>query len=744
MKTLLMTAPALLLAVSVSVAGAADAPSDSLRTRPTIGVAFGGGGARGAAHVGVIRVLEELQIPVDYVAGTSMGSIVGALYALGLDAAEIETELEAVDWGDLFVDRMPRRNRPMRRKEDDRASFFPLEWGWKRGGLQTPRGVIAGQKFPFAFGTPGLHSAGHAGFDDLPIPYRAVATDLETGERVVLDRGNLLRAVRASMSIPGIFPPVEHEGRLLVDGYLASNVPVDAVRAMGADIVIAIEVGRRQEDMTSEDLETMGGIREAAARIRSQLALEEELGRADVVIRPDLEAWTGQEYDRLPEIMVPGEEAARRSRGALAPLAVDEDAYRAWRARVRATPVPSEVVDLVVLDNRSRVDDRAITEWLDVATDEPLDRDLLRRDLEEVYELGIFETVDFDMHREDVYNVLTIRPHEKPYAPYLVHLGAAYVSSYHGASRFQLQARLNWREVNRLGAEWRTDLAVGRTLGVHTEFYQPLDWGRRWYLAPAAGWVSRTDGLFLTEPNTTVVMYEYKRLAGTLDLGRSVGRWLDLRVGAEVARLGYDFTVGLVGLPPDRGEIAGPRAVLTIDTLDSHVRPYHGLFVQADYERPSGWLGTDLEYERLWGHALWAVGGERNTILLDAQAGTDLGTTMPFTEDFYLGGLRTLSGYNTSYLRGDAFGLASVGWLHRLGGSDLPFASRVHLGLWAEAGNTWLQSQDFTMDDLLYCGAVTLLIDTVAGPLHLGYGRSDRGRDAFHLEYGIHLASPRN
>ena len=734
-----------ILAVAIPLATpAAEAPADSTATRPTIGLALGGGGARGAAHIGVLRVLEDLGIQVDYVAGTSMGSIVGALYALGLTADEIEAELVAVDWADLFVDRMPRRNRPMRRKEDDTEAFFPFEWGWKNRRLQTPRGVIAGQKFPFAFNTPGLLTAGHTGFDNLPIPYRAVATDLETGERVVLDHGNLITAVRASMSIPGVFPPMELDGRLLVDGYLASNVPVDAVRDMGADIIIAIEVGRRQEDMSSESLETLGGIREAASRIRSQLALVAELSHADIVIRPDLDQWSGQEYDQLAKIIPPGEVAAREAEDELAPLAVSAAEYEAWRQSVDSTPVPSPHVDLLVLDNRTRVADKAIYEWIDIQTDLDLDLDVLQEDLEEVYELGLFETVGFDLTREDTYNVLTIRPREKPYAPYLVNLGAGYISSYHGSARVQLQARVNWREVNRMGAEWRTDFGLGRVSGIRTEFHQPLDWKRRWYFSPTLQYFQRKDGFFEVDPNRTLAQYDYNRFGGVLGLGRSFGRWLDLRVGVEAARLTYNFTVGLVNIPRTAEEISGPRVRLVVDTLDDHARPRTGLYLRTDYQRPSGWFDTPLEYERLWGSALAAFGNETDIVLLDAQGGTDLGTEMPFHQQFYLGGLRTLSAFNTSYLRGDAFGLATAGLLHRLGGSNLPFSSRAYLGLWLEAGNTWYPSQETTLDDLRYCGAISLLLDTVAGPFHLGYGRSTMGHDAFHLEYGVHLASPRN
>ena len=733
--------------LSASLPPNEEAPADSsaaVPSRPRIGIAFGGGGARGAAHVGVIRVLEELRIPVDYVAGTSMGAIVGALYSLGMTADEIERELLAVDWADLFDDRMSRRARPMRRKEDDSIALLPFEWGLKNRRLQPPRGFISGQKFPFAFPNPDLFTAGHESFDQLPIPFRAVATDVETGEKVVLDRGNLLRAIRASMAVPGIFTPVEWDGRLLVDGFLASNVPVDVVREMGADIVIAIDVGRRPEDLTPEQLETLRGIAEAAARVATKLSNIDELSRADILIQPELNRWNGSEYDQLATIVPPGEEAARAAVDELAPLGVSTAEFERWRRQVDAVPVAPPMVDLIVLDNQSRVDDRVIRRLIDLPTDEVLDAKVLRRDLEEIFELGMFESVDFDLYREDVYNVLAIRPREKPYAPLIFQAGAAYISSYHGASRFQLHLRLNWREVNRRGGEWRTDLGLGRLNGLHTEFYQPLDWNRNWYVVPGLSFSRTKDGFFETHPNRTLAQYDYKRFEGALDFGRVFGHWLDLRVGVLATHADTEFTVGLVNVPRISDEFAGPRARLTMDTLNDHRLPRRGVYVLADYSRPSGWLGTTAEYERVWGYGLAAFGRERDVMILSAQGGSDLGTDMPFYEQFFLGGLRNLSAFNTSYLRGDAFGQASVGWLHHLAGGNLPVASRLWLGLWAEAGNTWRTSQDATLDDLEYCGAISLFIETAAGPIHIGYGRSSSGRDAFHVEYGVPLATARN
>jgi NTE family protein len=710
--------------------------------RPRIGLALGGGGARGAAHVGVLRVLEEQNIKVDYVAGTSMGAIVGALYALGLSADEIEQELLAVDWGELFEDRPVRRKRSMRRKDDDTESFFPVEFGLRGGWLSMPRGLIIGQKFAFAFPQTGFYTAGHGSFDNLPIPYRAVATDLESGEKVVLDHGNLIRAVRASMSIPGIFPPVEYDGRQLVDGYLTSNVPVDVVREMGADIVIAVEVGRRTEDVTPEELQTLGGIQEQAGRIQSQRALADELSRADIVIQPLLERWTGKEYDQLDFIIPPGEKAARDSIHTLADLGIDPVDFAAWRRLTSACVYTMPVVTSLELVNRTRIADSVILDRLDAPLGEPFDPDRLMLSFEEIHELGLVELSTFDLSLEGDETVLTVYVHEKPYAPYLAYIGGSYRMSYSGLTPLTLRLRINKLEVNAHGGEWRTDISVGSVFGIRSELYQPIDRWRRWFVAP---WVSaslKDDALFLE--NRFIGDYRYHRALAGFDVGRAVGRFMEIRAGVTGGHYGTDWSAGILPIPERNDRHVGLAASLRIDTLDDHRLPHSGMKLGLHMESFQEWLGADVEYDRAWGHLLVARPVGRGRVLMDVQGGSGFGTGMPFYQHFYLGGLRSVSGYHINRLRGDSFGAASIGYMQRLGGSDLPFASKTHVGVWLDAGNTWWEEEDVQMDDLLYSAAVSLMFETPLGPLHMGYGRSDDGQDAIHLDFGVHIGTPVN
>jgi len=732
----------LLVFLVVGTPVAAQEENASGKDRPTIGLALGGGAARGAAHVGVIRELERLGIPIDYIAGTSMGAIVGALYSLGLTADEIEVELTTVDWADIFSDRSQRQHRSMRRKEDDTATFFPIEFGFRGGRLVSPRGFIAGQKFAFAFKEPGLLISGHDSFDNLPIPFRAVATDLETGDKVVLDHGNLMRAVRASMSIPSVSPPVEYEGTLLVDGYLASNVAVDVVREMGADIVIAIDVGRRPEDMTREQLMTLGGISEQTSRIMSELSVRDEVSRADIVIKPQVNEWVGTEFDRMESIIPLGNIAAIEVENELARLAVDPDQFERWRNRIEDHPLPHPEVDLIVLDNLTRIDDQVIHRLIHVPTDAPLDLGLLKTNLGEIYELGLVESVDFDLQLVAGYNILTIIVREKPYAPYIIHFGGAYSLGYDGASNILLHARINKREINRLGGEWRTDLAMGQITGIETEFYQPLDYGRAWFVR--AGLLADFTIASYYDRKYTVGQYRYTRMGGGLGAGVNLWRTGQVNGGFEVTRAHTEAESGTVPQPNVSETRAGPLAVFKLDRLDDHRIPRNGVLLDARWRGPRQWFGTDLSYDRFWGHMTLAKTAGRSTLLGQFQGGTDFGSGMPYYEDFFLGGMRSLSGYKRNHLRGRASAVASLGVLQRLGGGSLPFASRYYLGFWFDVGNTWAESSDATFADLKYNGAVSLVLDTPLGPFELGFGLAEQGQYAFHFDFGIHFASPAN
>src|SRR5256712_2338482 len=339
-----------------SAAPAAAAPGV---TRARFGLALSGGGARGMAHIGVLKVLEELHVPIDVIAGTSIGAIVGGLYASGMSPDEIAREMERVDWASLFDDRPPRPDLPYRRKQDDTNAFIDFELGLRSGRILLPRGLIAGQKIGFLFKSLTTRAAFIGDFDRLPIPFRAVATDLADGSMVVLSRGDLADALRASMSLPGTLAPAEIDGRHLVDGGLVRNLPVDVARDAGADLVIAVDVTTPFDPV--ESLKTLADVTRQVADMVTQDNVTGQVLSADVLIRPDLAAISASNFAAGTEALLSGEEATRAQAAALSHYSLPPDAFEAHLREVRGAPaaLPARI-DSVRIEGASRVDRRIL------------------------------------------------------------------------------------------------------------------------------------------------------------------------------------------------------------------------------------------------------------------------------------------------------------------------------------------------------------------------------------------------
>ena len=335
--------------------------------RPKVGLVLGGGGALGIAHVGVLRVLEKLRIPIDFIGGTSMGSIIGGLYAAGLSPDEIQAFLERQNWDEVMSDDTPRRELFFRRKQDDQRYLFEL--GVKSNGLALGAGVAAGQKFNNLLQFETLRSVAVTNFDQLPVPFRAVATDLMTGAPYILDHGRLALAMRASMAVPGMFTPMRVDGRLLVDGGVVDNLPVDMVRGLGADVIIAVDVGSSAERVDEGSLNTMGGILGRTYSIAQRPGQRAQFKKADLGIQPDLGGFTAAQFDRVSAIVPKGEQAAQAMASELARFSVHAVQPSAWKrfvgligedkreaCKVAATLYPAASLMLERLKDHNRAD----------------------------------------------------------------------------------------------------------------------------------------------------------------------------------------------------------------------------------------------------------------------------------------------------------------------------------------------------------------------------------------------------
>jgi NTE family protein len=433
----------------------AEAPPE----RPKIGLALGGGGAKGGAHVGVLKVMEELNIPVDYVAGTSIGAIVGGLYASGMTADEMADALNSIDWDDVMRDEPPRKDLNFRRKEDDQRYRVKLQLGLKDWKVQWPAGVMTGQKLYFMLQALTIQVADVENFDRLPIPFRCVATDIQTGDPVVLGRGNLANAMRASMAIPVAFTPVELDGRTLVDGGITNNIPVDVVREMGADIVIAIDLGA---PLTSRQVKSLLEIRSQMMRMLIRKNMEPQLENADLVINPEVSQYGTLDFSRIDENMKLGAEAAEAKRPELAKLAIAPEDYEKHRTRQRESRGETPTIDAIEFKGNQRVDDRIINHKVRLQAGDRFDFESLFDDISRIYGLGDFSQVFFAVREAgDGRVVLTIDMVEKPWGPNYLHFGLSASSDLQGDNRLAALVNLTNTRLNSLGAEVRSDFQLG-------------------------------------------------------------------------------------------------------------------------------------------------------------------------------------------------------------------------------------------------------------------------------------------
>ncbi|MCP4293804.1 MAG: BamA/TamA family outer membrane protein [bacterium] len=705
---------------------------ETTHERPSIGLVLGGGGARGAAHVGVLRALEEMNIPVDYVTGTSMGSVVGALFAIGLTPDEIEEILMGVDWDDLFSDRPARQERNFRRKQDDSASFLPVEWGWK-GRIVLSSGMIAGQKLSFAFRNNYLYLAGHNGFDNLPYPFRAVATDLQTGQMFIPDKGNLLKIVRASMSIPGVFPPVEWEGHTLVDGYLARNLPVDVCREMGADIIIAVDVGSLPEETDPYLFETIGGVNMQKGIINSRQNVDPQLEFADVIIQPILNI-SSRDFVKVGLTIEPGYEAAYREEKRLRELAVSHEQYQQHLKLHQHPGDVNLVIDEIRLNNHSGVHNEAILKSIRQQAGQVLNLDELKSDLAEIYDFGVFDIVDFSLEEDDNEITLVISAEEKFYSPNILNFGFSYYGGAGNVSDLDARVRWNRLEMNRFGAELRTDAQAGKSTFLRSEFYQPLTWKRIPFVSLSGKYKSQILPWYYE-----LFHYgNYKIQAWNFipDVGARIGHWGEVRAGVEFGHLKGSGRTGVSGIGFD-GYRGGYRFMVKFDKEDYPFLPRSGYEGYLRYFAGRPEFGSDLNYDKFEGRISLASTFAGNTFHFSLQGGTNFGSSLPEFDMFTLGGMNRLMGYQRDQLRGQRYSLGQVKWYHKLAGEPSPFSTSWYVALMVEAGNAWYAPEDAAIDDLRYTGSIAFVGTTPMGPLSIAYGRADDGNDSLYVTLGF-------
>jgi NTE family protein len=732
--------------------GAACAPSraDALQpadpepaVRPRICVVLSGGGARGMAHIGVLKVLEELKIPIDCIAGTSMGAIVGGLYASGMTAVEIDATMRSLDWQEAFRDAPPRRDLAFRRKQDDRNFLVRLPLGLKHRQILLPKGFIQGQKLQQTLRQLTLPFSSSTDFDLLPTPFRAVATDLETGAAVVMDKGDLAIAMRASMSAPGVFAPVESNGRLLVDGGLAENLPVSVARAMHADVLIVSDVSFPLQPRAALDSALSISNQMLAILVRKDSDHQRaSLTPRDILIEPNLEWATATDFTAPNAVIARGESAARGVTARLSTYSVGDSAYRDYLAR-RATREPGlPLIKFVRVDDDSKRYEKTIQAEMQPLVGKPLDLDQVGKHITDLYGLGNFETLDYSLVEQGDgaarESGLELRARRKSWGPNYLRFGLNLEDDFQGNSRYNAAARFVLTEINDLGAELLTDLQIGSDPKIVSEFYQPLDASRTWFAAPSARIEARDLKVF--KKNLEVADFRDREVEADLDIGRTLGNWGEIRWGLHrtngLTRVRFG-NPALVNQQYNNGEYFFK---FSYDRLDNVHFPRDGQTFNLQWDANRTDLGADIPSDRVRADWLMARSRGRNTLLIWTSAGSTLDgdykpTDLP--EFYFLGGFFNLSGLAPSSLIGPHYAIARAIYFRKIGrGGEGFFEFPAYIGMSLELGNTWEHRGDINLRSARKDASVFFAFDTFLGPVYLGSGYDEAGTAGFYLFLG--------
>lgn len=713
--------------------------------RPKVGLVLSGGGAKGAAHVGVLKILEEHHIPVDYIAGTSIGAYVAGMYSLGYSASEVEAIMMGVDWDSGYSDTIPRNVLSYRDKQLRDRYNIPLNIGYTEGEVRAPSGLLRGQTMSQLLRQSTDLVQQFGDFDALAIPYRAVATDLETSLPVVIDHGSLVKVMQASATVPGALQPTQIDGKLLVDGGIANNMPVDVVKAMGADIVIAVDIGSPL--VTKDKLDSTIAVLDQLSNFLTNASTEKQkqlLSEKDVLIRPAIDALSTTDFTIMPLALTLGKEAANGQLDKLQSMSVSAEEYAAYveAKKAKGKQLMADVahpIQEIVFDNQSKVSLNLLKETLDLKAGQAVTKDELNDALKRIYSLNKFERVDAEFVESEEGRVLTVTTRAKSWGPNYFQLGFNWEDDFSTESAISFDMAYTMTDLTFNGGEWRNEVKLGFEKLFATEFYQPLDrdqdfYSRARYQYDVHNWDlydNNNRALIFDKKTHTVELgigYNYV-LQGFVELGLVAEKgvivndaWLikdfDFKSYGAYLRAGYD-SLDSISFPT-----SGNRITLNVyvrnedfdDLVDNNENEY------------------SVQIEADWKGAL-SVGNHAFVGKASVATNNNDGYNTLHLSD--LGGFLNLSGYHKDSLTGAHKLFGAFVYQYDLGRDALGMTDYpLYLGLSLEAGNVWFERDEVSLSDLIYASSLYIGTDTSMGPAALGFGITDMGDKSLYLFIG--------
>jgi NTE family protein len=715
-------------ATSSSLAASADqAAGAQTLASPRVVLVLSGGGARAAGHIGVLKALEELRVPVHGIVGTSMGAVVGGLYAAGHSPAGMERLVARVDWQKLLIDDPPREAFRFRRKREDASLFVQAASGVDTEGLKLPKGVVHGHRLKAFLARHTLHVGDVEDFRQLSIPFASIATDISTGEVVELTGGNLAEAMFASLAIPAFVGPTEIDGRLLVDGGVSNNLPVDVALAMGADVIIAVDLSSplRGRDELGSVLEvtdqltsilTRRNTTEQIARLRAQ----------DVLIVPELGGVTAIDFDLAATTIPSGYRAALAARPRLASLALPEEPFEEHLAGLRREEVTTIAVAEVVLTSDSRVDADLLLArtGLQPGTIEVTE---IEAAVDELYGMELFSEVPYTYQR----GKLHINPIRRDWGPNYLQFGLALEDNLKGRNHYNLGVAFTATELNAKAGEWRTELGIGERPRLVTDFFQPFGSQGRWYVNPSVGVSAFNRGVF--EKDNLVAEYQIRQAGGTLATGYAFGSRAEARIGLSLAEGTQRRLIGDPTFEKTSADSGMAFVEFRYDSLDDLYFPQRGSTLQARWTLSEESLGAEVDYRAAELAASRALSLGRHTLVVGGEFATVYDGEAPFHEQYNLGGFLNLSGLEVDQKLGQHRGIGRVVYYYRWSSNPvLP----VYLGMSAEAGQVWIEEDEISFGNLEAAGSLFLGLDSPIGPVFLAGGIAEGGNKSIYVFLG--------
>jgi NTE family protein len=721
-------APAIVALIALLAVPLSGQSEPAKKKRPKIGVALAGGAALGLSHVGVLEWFEEHRIPVDYIAGTSMGGLVGGLYATGHRTAEMKEFVKAIDWEDALRLSPAYSDLSFRRKEDSRAYPTAFELGLKEG-LQLPPGLSPGHgvgKVISRFAAPyeDLRS-----FNELPIPFRCVGSDLISGKQVVFDQGSLFDALRSTMSLPAIFAPWRVDDKRMVDGAVLNNLPVDVVKKMGADIVIAVAL--ETPPITQKDVKSFFGVAGRSITIMIMDNERRSMAMADIIVAGDLKGFTGTQYDRSDDFFKVGYEGAASRAKVLEALSLSQEEYdehvrqRLQRRRPETITPQFAQISGPLPSNAAEIKARFEND----ANGKPLDRKTLEKDLDRVTGYGQYSAADYGFIKKDGKDGLDLRVHPKEHAPPTLNLLLLLDATSGEGLRFGVGGRLTFLDVLKPRAEWRTDFGIGGVNEVATEYYMPF--GRsRFFVAPRASYAKGEVPFY--SGDSEISTFDTDNALGGVDLGFAQSRFSEWRVGYNFLRSSAEVSSGTPLFENVTGNFNRIRIRHAFDTMDSNLIPRRGLreiseaeWVANSPRSGAGFLVLDSQisfansFNSRWSMVSSVAGGTK----------PDRADRIP---TFTLGGLTRVSALGRNQLYGNNYYYGGTALLRSL--SQHPSLLGKFYGTFlAEAGRAFMENGSKAP---YFSGSLGIAGETPLGLIFFGYSLGDKGESKVQFRLG--------